>query len=282
VSVEDLVRMFVTSVEFRNRLTSTLAWTSGAPVAVDLLSGQRMYVLDGDSSVSSVIRAEREYEPHVASHLSARLAPGMVFVDVGASIGFYSVLAGRLVGPQGAVVACEPGPQNHSVLRLNIVSNRLEDRTEIFPVAVSDKPGVLLYSASGGNGAVAPYEDNPVALATHDLVPATTLDTVLGGRDRVDVVKIDVEGAEGLVLTGSRETLARHQPQLYFEFTPSSLSAVSGVEPEALLKSLEDIGYRFEVLHRARPPEMVGAAGVMAAYAQQDDGHIDVFASMKP
>lgn len=276
VPVDDLVKMFVSSAEFRARLTTTLGWSTAAPVAVDLASGYRIFVLEDDSSVSATIRQARAYEPHVVSHLGQVLRPGMVFVDVGASIGFYTVLAGREVGPEGQVIACEPGPQNHSVLHLNIVANDLGDRVEVFPVAMSDRAGVLLYSASGGNGAVGPYNGDPLSLATHALVPAATLDTVLCGQERVDVIKIDVEGAEGLVLAGGQDTLERHRPALYFEFTPSTLATISGVDPLALLAGLEARGYRFEVLPTTGPPQPADAAGVMAAFDRQAEGHIDV------
>jgi hypothetical protein len=80
------------------------------------------------------------------------------------------------------------------------------------------------------------------------------------------------------VLAGARATLEQHRPALYFEFTPSTLGAVSDVEPSDLLGDLEQSGYRFEVLGGSGPVEPTTGAGVMAAFDAQDQGHLDIHA----
>src|ERR1039458_5838250 len=140
---------------------------------------------------------EREYETHVSEQVLRLLRPGSVFVNVGASIGYFTILAARAVGPEGKVIACEPGPQNHTVLLLNTVVNKVGN-VLIVPCAISDATTVVAYRhLGGGNGAIAGFDGAPESFGTGDLVQARTLDDILEGQPRIDVIKIDVEGAEG-------------------------------------------------------------------------------------
>jgi FkbM family methyltransferase len=245
---------------------------------VELPDGMRLYVRNEDA-VGAEMSRQGAYEPHVTREILRRLQPGSVFVDVGASVGYFTILAARAVGPEGRVIACEPGPQNQSVLLLNTVVNGL-DNVRILPYAVSDAAAVLLYHhLGGGNGAISAFDGTPESVGTRELVQARRLDDILEGEPRVDVVKIDVEGAEGRVLAGATQTLRRHAPTLLFEFSPPGLQAVSGVSGEELLASLAALGYRFCVLGSERSG-MVSAAEVLRHYSRQAGDHIDIMAVM--
>jgi hypothetical protein len=143
---------------------------------------------------------------------------------------------------------------------------------------VSDTAAVLLYHhLGGGNGAISAFDGTPESLGTRELVQARSLDDILEGEPRVDVVKIDVEGAEGRVIAGATQTLRRHAPTLLFEFSPPGLQAVSGVSGEDLLASLAALGYRFRVLGSERSGT-VSAAAVLRHYSRQAGDHIDIMA----
>jgi FkbM family methyltransferase len=205
------------------------------------------------------------------------LQAGSVFVDVGASVGYFTILAGRAVGHEGKVISCEPGPQNQSVLLLNTVVNGL-DNVRILPYAVSDAAAILLYHhLGGGNGAISAFDGTPESVGSSELVQARMLDDILEGEPRVDVVKIDVEGAEGRVIAGATQTLRRHAPTLLFEFSPPGLQAVSGVSGEELLASLAALGYRFRVLGSVRSGT-VSAEAVLGHFRGQAGDHIDIMA----
>jgi FkbM family methyltransferase len=277
--VDELVTNFVSSPEFRHRLQRTFAFTTGAPEPVDLHAGFRLFVRPDDVEVGEELRTARSYEPHVTRRLTDCLSPGSVFVDVGASLGFYTVLAGRLVGPSGRVISCEPGPQNQSLLLLNIQTNNLKN-VEVFPVAVSDGPGVLFYSRSGGNGIVSEYDGDPRSLVVGDLVEARALDRILDRDERVDVMKVDVEGTEGQVLRGAEKTLRRCSPTLFFEFAPPALEVRSGMSGLEMLTRLAGLGYRFEVM---MPDDVsIGdssAKDVLRIFGEQTKDHLDIMAS---
>ncbi len=143
-----------------------------------------------------------------------------VFVDVGANIGYYSCLALSL-GKH--VVAVEPQQQNLECLFSNISSNGWFD-AEVFPLGLSDKPGLLtLYGASGPCASLvkgwAGYSSR-----FKQFIPVNTMDNILGDRfmGKKLLIKIDVEGAEYDVLRGAMKTLSMQpKPNWFIEISPS-------------------------------------------------------------
>jgi FkbM family methyltransferase len=138
------------------------------------------------------------------------------FVDVGANQGIFTLM-GATRNPELRVLAFEPNPRLHDLLRTNLALNQLADRVELSRAAVSDAPGTVQFEVP----------DSPFAthgrLASLGADAATTveaeavrLDDVVGSRP-VDLIKIDVEGAESLVLEGARATLDRWHPSLIIE-----------------------------------------------------------------
>jgi FkbM family methyltransferase len=152
-------------------------------------------------------------EPEVQEVLVEHLPPGATFVDVGASVGFFSLLAGRLVGPEGRVVAFEPQPAAVASIRRNVRLNSF-DMVEVLEAIVSSRTAqAALVGIGKATAHVARGGDR------HGLtVRATTLDDHFGGRlSPPVVVKIDVEGHERDVLTGMRRLLQRSSPVLLVE-----------------------------------------------------------------
>ncbi|HLN06612.1 MAG TPA: FkbM family methyltransferase [Acidimicrobiales bacterium] len=280
IAVDDLVRDFLTSVEFKSRFRSLALERAGSLEEVSMRDGLHLVVRRSDSSgVGRALRSGREYEPHVTRRLREVLCSGDTFVDVGASYGYFSLVASRAVGPTGRVIAFEPGAENVSLLHLNLYANGASN-VEVHPIAVADRPGLLLYSSSGGNGQVAPFDGDAGALETSELVAADTLDRVLSDTSGIKAIKIDVEGAEGLALEGSRRVLGRFRPYLFFEFSAPSIAAVSGIEPEAPLQLLERLGYNFEVLTpNATRPGPVSVAELVELGSNATYEHLDIAAT---
>lgn len=137
-----------------------------------------------------------------------------VFVDIGANLGYYTCLA---LQHGKRVVAVEPQQQNLRCLYRNIMANGFEERAEVFPLALSAKPGLLtLFGASGPSASLvkgwAGYSSD-----YKQTVPASTLDNVLGVRfaDMQLFIKVDVEGAEYEVMEGARATMARARKPIW-------------------------------------------------------------------
>ena len=185
------------------------------------------------------------------------LAPGMVVVDCGAHIGPYTVLAARAVGPNGTVVALEPEASNVQALRSNLEANNVAERVEVIDAAASDRQGtVRLYVMEDrASRARSPWESClsslvPRAGTAPIEVRCVTLDEVLAGR-RIDIAKIDVEGAERLVIDGAGETLARSAgATLFIECHPAELER-SGTNMPEWLATLRDRG-KLELIDESR------------------------------
>ena len=167
--------------------------------------------------------------------------PGMVVVDVGANIGIYTLHGARLTGPGGRVFSFEPTPRTFEVLKENVLTNGFGDRVQLFPMAVSNQNGQApLYTQKGqcGWNSLFRYEDQadePV------MVETVCLDDALQSIDRIDILKIDAEGAEPFILRGMKRIL-RDNPQLtiLLEFAPSHIKR-AGVVPVDFVHQLTRI-----------------------------------------
>lgn len=148
------------------------------------------------------------YEWDIQDAIVRSLAPGAVFYDIGANAGFFSAIAARVVGFGGRVYAFEPEPDNLEALRDVIALNGLS-RCEALALAVSDLDGELDFQTGGENSFVAHLGPARAPGERTLRVASTTLDTFVRGHAPPTVVKIDVEGAEGQVLAGAEELIAR-------------------------------------------------------------------------
>jgi FkbM family methyltransferase len=144
------------------------------------------------------------WEPFESSLLPQLLRPGGCMLDVGANLGYFSVLGAQLVGGSGRVVAVEPDSENFALLRANTAGLT---PVELQGLALGAVPGHVTMSANPANkGDLYPLRE------ADSTVPMLRGDEL--GLDRVDLLKIDVQGAELAVLQGLRETMARSRPGL--------------------------------------------------------------------
>jgi FkbM family methyltransferase len=220
--------------------------TSVTPVPLhipDLPQPLQLYVHDDrDRYVSRRIREEGVWEPYETSLVLGLLRPGDVFVDVGANIGYFSLLAAAVVGAQGAVFAFEPDAENCRLLRANAALNGLEERITAVEAALSE---------GDGQGRLYLSEDN---LGDHQVyagddkrssVPITFYQgsRYLAGRlQRLDLIKVDTQGSEYQVIAGLMPLLSelKSRPRIMIELTPHSLrqAGASGRELIELLATL--------------------------------------------
>ncbi len=181
-------------------------------------------------------------EPEQTSVFVENLADGDVFFDVGANVGYYTVLGSRLVGENGLVVAFEPVARNLAHLYNHVALNKLEN-VSIIPAACSDEISLAAFS-TGPNNAMGHLtdENNEMPGKNLMLVPTVTLDEVAERLGVVpDVLKIDVEGAELSVLRGASSKILPAKPKIF-------LSLHSEILRTDCLEYLRKFGYEFEPL----------------------------------
>lgn len=159
------------------------------------------------------------YEVPIQNIFAQHLKPGDVFYDIGANVGFFSIVAAKLVGQNGKVYAFEPGTNNANAIRHNAQLNNFS-QIEIIEKAVSDTSGqgrLLLAKYSGGHALAT--ADAPPDLAGEVTVDLVSIDDLIAQNKIAppNFVKIDVEGAELDVLKGMKETIKNHQPTIIYE-----------------------------------------------------------------
>lgn len=215
------------------------------PVIVD---GHRMYLAyrRSPSFSFSTNMCLGRYERETTNLFKRLIRRGMVVVDVGAHVGYYTLLAARLVGPEGKVYAFEPEPENYATLQKNVGTNGYGNVT-LVPRAVSDRTDkVKLFLSSQGNDRHSIYPNPRSCLREPSIEVATiNLDEFLAaeGRLHVDLIKMDIEGAELLALQGMHQLLSRsNDVKLIVEFAPVNLQA-SGFAPGGLLERLVALGF---------------------------------------
>lgn len=237
-------------------------------------AGLRLWVDLGDYGVSRPCMMNR-FEPDETAFVERTLRPGMSFVDVGANIGWFSLIAARLVGPTGHVVAIEPRPDSIERLAMSAGENGFANiRTLRMALAAQpgrSKVGAHLAGANtGGTWLITTAELARTMAVDHQL-----FEVAVGRLDDIDLpacdlLKIDVEGAEHLVLQGGRETLARHRPAILSEINPEPLRQVSGVSMADYLDLLAAMNYRPHRLGAGGQTEAVERPSVLAATGSQN------------
>lgn len=203
------------------------------------VNGFSMVVDPRDEVLGAHLIHGKAWEPYETELFTESITPGMVVVDVGANIGYYTLLAARAVGPEGRIVAFEPDPLNFELLSRNVASNGFADRVILMQCAITDHNGsVTLFHDRDNFGAHSFAEENLASSGSVE-VSCSTLAQVLDahGIDCVDLLKMDVQGAEGLVFDGARGVLTRNSVRVFMEYWPTGLRHV-GTDPVQLLRML--------------------------------------------
>jgi FkbM family methyltransferase len=221
-----------------------------------------------------VQRAMGVYELGKTELLRRLLRDKMTFVDVGANKGDFTLLAAKLVGPTGRVIAIEPEPRNYSLLCRSIEINGYRN-IRTFPLALSDSEGTARLRLGPVSGAhtLSPEPkigDNTIPIET------TTLDSLLArcGISAVDVIKIDVQGWELQVLRGANQTLRSNGAMLVLVDLPKQPAKRS-----AIGEYLADLGlhlyrdFEFSEPITSVPPHITDIVALRVADAASKPPH---------
>ena len=227
-----------------------------------LESGEPFFVCTRDSGITPWILLGGHWETFVTRTIRRLVRPGDRCLDVGANMGYYTVLMAKAAGPSGHVVALEPNPELFVVLERNIAVNGLGSCVTAHALAAGDAAGTARLSVTDvnmGGGSIAGVGTTagiPVAVAT--------IDSLLGPTDILDVVKIDAEGHEWAVVAGMQDVLARSpRAAVVLELSPTAWEA--HVDPVRFLTRLSRgrqlFGIEFDgQLRKASPADLVARA----------------------
>lgn len=214
--------------------------------------GHKLFVDTDDLSLTPHILVDGVWESWITTVFRRSMRRGMTVVDVGANVGWYSILAADLVGPQGRLVAFEANPRLADIAYRNLSINGFAERSTVEAKAVYAETTTLEFKIferfKGGSSL---FTNEAVAETYHDQlrrleVPAVRLDDYFAPGTRVDFLKIDAEGAEGFVLRGAGRVLADNpQISILMEFAPATINAAYG-EAKRFLDEIATLGFRVQ------------------------------------
>lgn len=207
-------------------------------------------------------------DPNELTFIKQNIKKGMVFIDVGANNGIYSLVSAKLVGNSGKVVAIEPSSRERRRLIKNISLNPYKN-IQVHPEAVSDHKGnKTLYIASrehNGQNTMGKFIYDGVKLFDKEVVRLDKLDNIVErlGLSRVDFIKMDVEGSEYLALLGAKKTIKRFKPKIQIEISGEALRGQSADIKDVFrfLKSRKYDLFGFDSL-TGKPRKIVGRVHV--------------------
>jgi FkbM family methyltransferase len=227
--------------------------------------GRYMMVVDaGDLGLSAHLLLDGFWEMWLTEAMTRHVRPGMIVADVGANLGYYTLLLGELVGAAGRVHAFEPNPALARRLRASLALNKTGARTTLHDVALGDADGEAALVVPAGdpkNGALVAAgsraDARSVAVRRMDALPDLA---------EVDLIKIDVEGAEEAVWRGMSGILARPRPlAIFLEFNPSRYA-----DPRGFLAAIERNRFRVDLLELSGEEVPLARAGLWDRPGNED------------
>ena len=276
--LQSVVRSYVTSREFAEH--ELVAAKRSRNLTLTQASGFAIYTDTDDLAVGKYVAAG-VYEPELAALLRQTLRPGMGVLDLGANIGFFTMLAASLVGREGYVLAVEPNLANVRMLEASRKQNGFT-QVALAACAIGAASGVLALDTAFSNIRTGPVSDVAADIIETHIVPCFPLPQLVPPDRRIDFIKIDVEGAEHLVLAASRDLLLRWRPVIASEFSPELLRANSGVTGLEYLEFFAGLGYRAAVLGQETSATNETPSDIMRAYERADGDHIDIVFTPNP
>jgi FkbM family methyltransferase len=243
IPVSALAKMSTAQAEKEIRARARSVYLGDHLTLARVLGHSKMFLPTTDVGFASHLMLDGFWEIWLTRFFARTVEPGMTAIDVGANFGYYTLLFGAAVGPPGHVIAVEPVPSTAAILARTIEVNGLAARTRLVTAAAWDRTDVevhMLVRPDEPKNAAVIAAPQPGSIA----VRTTTVDELTRELARVDVVKIDAEGAEVAIIAGMQETIERFRPSLLLEF-----NAARYPDPSGFLASIAAKYSRFRALN---------------------------------
>lgn len=229
----------------------------------------RIFLVPDDLSLTPPLLERGWWEPNVEATLRRLLRPGQAAADVGANVGYHTLVMAEAIGPTGQLHAFEANPAVAQLLSATLFVNGLTERVRLHAAAALDRPGPVLLSAApgqAGSGNIA-WEGAPpsyaIAYPLQIEVPAVRLDDALSALPLLDLIRMDIEGSEPTALRGA-EALIRRSPALRIVLEWSVPMMRTRTDVPRFVAWLAQLGFGFwriepdAALTPVRPEDVVG------------------------
>jgi len=244
VTTRQLLTMFLNSTEYLNKQIGE---------KVDIGEGVFVVVNPAEPEFGQHIFRDATWEPHIVATIRANLAPGQVFVDVGANVGVMSFAAAHAVGPGGKVIGFEPNDDNARYFLRGVFENGFQDFVRLYRFALSEKAGLFALRGISNTHLISPGHNTW-------LVQSIAGDDVLAHEPAVHLLKLDIEGHEPFALKGLARTIRRHKPKLLCVFNPRCLKDNMGVPAEDFARQVFELARKIQVIEHDGTTHQVKAA----------------------
>jgi len=272
--LDRIVAGYLSSMEFDRR---HLLRRSDAPPPLHQLPGFRLYTSPDDPGLGDLF-GRGVYEPPVERLIRALLRPGMGFLDIGANIGYFSLIAAGIVGPEGHVYAVEANADNARLLEASRRVNGFDNIT-VLQVAAGARSGLLALHTQHSTGTASALPDSAEWLLAARTVPSLRMDDLVADTPRLGLIKIDIDGGEFPALQGTARLIATHRPALITEFCPGILTNISGIDAYGYLDWLRAQGYALAVITDSGAAEGdTDNESILAALSRKGTDHLDLLA----
>jgi FkbM family methyltransferase len=233
-----------------------------------MVQGHRMWLDDQDTLE---LATQEVYEPLETALFKKELKAGQTVLDIGANIGYYTLIAARIVGPKGKVYAFEPDPDNFALLKKNVEANGYTN-VVLVNRAVSDKTRtarLFLNPSNRGDHRLYDSNDGRPSIA----VQTIRLDDFFKKLDKkIHFIKMDIQGSEASALNGMKGLIRQNTPlRLVTEFSPGSLK-LNGQDPRKYLKTLGQCGFQLREI--SEKDGLLRQANLRHLLALSDDSNV--------
>lgn len=254
--LRELIKLFVLNIKENGLIIALLkilirasitAFPTRSETKVKLRNGCELYVIPNDIGISSELGLFKIHEPLATRVLSDELTRDMVVIDIGSNIGYYVSLESKKIKSKGRVIAIEPDPVNFSYLLRNIELNGLSNVT-VINLAISNKNHLVKMirrRRSNWSKVLQNDQDLPLDVTNIFEVQAVSLDNLIEQLDleRLDLIRMDVEGYEDIILNASENTLQKYSPDIFLEIHHF---LIGRERLSKLLRKIENMGYKIK------------------------------------
>ncbi|MBP9762650.1 FkbM family methyltransferase [Patescibacteria group bacterium] len=246
--------------------------------AIRMVQGSPMLLNLNDQGISTELYLTGVHEANSTNFIRQELKPGMTIVEIGANIGYYTLLESKIIGETGKIIAYEPNPENFHALKINLMLNHLEERSECYPYAVGAESGTnLFYTASKGNLSSFAKRDDRLCDYKAIEVKTVALDDVL--HEKFDYFRMDVEGYEWAILAGMKRILSAPDAPygMYIELHSELLKSFDQ-SAESLVRLVGTYGYRVKkAFFRGAASPSVDSTEAFLAHPWREIGYWETF-----
>jgi len=209
--------------------------------------GIKMYLDRNDLAICKTLAKEYAWEESETNFLKKIIVPEMSIIDIGANIGYFTLLLAKWIGPKGKVYSFEPDPSNFKLLTKNLKANRINN-VHCFQKAISNKnakKSLFLSTYNMGDHRLIDFfafdgDDKRAKVE----VESVRLDSILLDSEKIDFIKMDIQGSEIPALLGMENTLKNNKKiSLLVEFWPFAIKKI-GHSPKEFIEILEQFGFK--------------------------------------